>query len=819
VCVRLGKLEFLFDKVWNTFSEDPFSCAAFLESLEPYILSDQLPVIPTIIIQRFVEHYEKREKFGALEACITHLSVMCLDIHQIMVICEKHELYDAIIYIYNNAMLDYISPAEQLLKQVREAISSSQPLTQEQINVGNKLLVYVSGCLAGRAYPFGDVPKDRVKQVKYDIYSTITLIHCRKISPESEHEPPYPHLHTLLAFDTQGFLNVLSIAFEEEEYQTEIGASQKQRLVDLLLQVMLKEDSNFSPAQVGNLFTFLARQIAKGDSSVNISRDLFSKVLTVLTDPEQPGSREEREDSLLDMLEFGGWNLFDENYLETSCQAIGFYRVLRKVYLGQQQYVKLYHSYIKDERRNIQTFNFIQSLFSDGRYSETVKEEIREEIIKTIKDLVNIDLKKTTSITLQFLSQRIPDILQILESEPVYYEFLQELLELRGTGEALGSPVHQATIKQVFTVQLYEQYIELMCVKEPTSVREYVKTKETFRPEVVLDLCEKYNIVDARVYILETMDRHKEAFNILSAILTDKTAQCVDETERKELRIAELNTQLVVVTQFLQRCSEKLTEESREELWCKVLDIISHPLSTVADAEPWRAMVRHIVSTMLGHVGHKKVVSLVLSHPSCSSGLDTWQHLKHMLTELIETFRYEERVLESSIQVQEKERALLIRELVLTKKRALQSYGRRCTVCNLNLIVHPRSVVFDCGCAAHVDCADKCGGATYDIVGNEVWACTSCHPHLHTTQQGRRVTITGATTTSNVPVIDSNLKTALSVWTKMNKTVDYAEAGNFEAEENDFGGNDYIEGEVGHNFLNSDKFKLRLRPDASNNVD
>ena len=28
--------------------------------------------------------------------------------------------------------------------------------------------------------------------------------------------------------------------------------------------VMLKEDSAFSPAQVGYLFTFLARQIAKG---------------------------------------------------------------------------------------------------------------------------------------------------------------------------------------------------------------------------------------------------------------------------------------------------------------------------------------------------------------------------------------------------------------------------------------------------------------------------------------------------------------------------------------------------------------------------
>lgn len=47
------------------------------------IFSDQLTVIPTQIVQEFVTHYEKRQKLEALEACITHLSVMCLDIHQV----------------------------------------------------------------------------------------------------------------------------------------------------------------------------------------------------------------------------------------------------------------------------------------------------------------------------------------------------------------------------------------------------------------------------------------------------------------------------------------------------------------------------------------------------------------------------------------------------------------------------------------------------------------------------------------------------------------------------------------------------------------
>ena len=57
-----------------------------------------------------------RNKLEGLEACLTHLAVDCLDIHQAMSICQEHNLFDAIIYIYNNAMLDYITPVEKLLR-------------------------------------------------------------------------------------------------------------------------------------------------------------------------------------------------------------------------------------------------------------------------------------------------------------------------------------------------------------------------------------------------------------------------------------------------------------------------------------------------------------------------------------------------------------------------------------------------------------------------------------------------------------------------------------------------------------------------------
>ena len=63
-----------------------------------------------------------------------------------------------------------------------------------------------------------------------------------------------------------------------------------------------------------------------GDSGLSISRDLFSRVLEVLTDPREGGSREEREDALLDMVNAGGRDLFEPQQLEQACAGVGFYR-------------------------------------------------------------------------------------------------------------------------------------------------------------------------------------------------------------------------------------------------------------------------------------------------------------------------------------------------------------------------------------------------------------------------------------------------------------------------------------------------------------
>ncbi|CAG2203936.1 Vacuolar protein sorting-associated protein 8 homolog [Mytilus edulis] len=117
-------------------------------------------------------------------------------------------------------MRDFTTPLEELLTVLRSAVDTGKQLTDNQIKLGNKLLVYISCCLAGRAYPLGDIPEDLVSDVKNNMFHCITSLHSKNHTSE---EPIYPHLRTLLQFDTREFLNVLALAFEEEEFNTEEG--------------------------------------------------------------------------------------------------------------------------------------------------------------------------------------------------------------------------------------------------------------------------------------------------------------------------------------------------------------------------------------------------------------------------------------------------------------------------------------------------------------------------------------------------------------------------------------------------------------------
>lgn len=62
----------------------------------------------------------------------------------------------------------------------------------------------------------------------------------------ADNELPYPYLRELLKFDTRETLNVLSLAFMEKEFSTELGFSQRQRIINILLEILSSDVTEVS---------------------------------------------------------------------------------------------------------------------------------------------------------------------------------------------------------------------------------------------------------------------------------------------------------------------------------------------------------------------------------------------------------------------------------------------------------------------------------------------------------------------------------------------------------------------------------------------
>merc|ERR1719234_2048207 len=207
----------------------------------------------------------------------------------------------------------------------------------------------------------------------------------------------------------------------------------------------------------------------------------------------------------------------------------------------------------------------------------------------------------------------------------------------------------------------------------------------------------------------------KEAFDLLTSGLQHQVETLAsEEVESQALQWTSLNTALIVAVTFCQRVSPTLNKvEDREALWLPLLDIVSKPLVTVQDASKegkWRELVRHVVSSMLGHVSHTRVLEAVLADPGAND-TSNWSELRRLLGEIIDTFRYESQLLESSRQVVHEERAALVRRLVGKRLRGLSCSLTKCSSCGQSFKGgqafnkgSSRVAVFHCKHALHTSC-------------------------------------------------------------------------------------------------------------------
>ncbi|KAL0468960.1 Golgi CORVET complex core vacuolar protein 8 domain-containing protein [Neurospora intermedia] len=532
-----GKTDFLFDEMYEWYEEAGLE-GVFLETLEPYIIDGSITAIPPAVVKALVAHFVSNGLETRLEDIICHMDTSTLDLDQVTTLCKKHGLYDALIYVWNQALNDYLTPFIDLLAllvplmQNGHADGTTSVLEKETRETNAlKIFPYLSFILTGKTYPTGETIPDVIAQkAKAEIYwflfSGQSICWPKGSSkrlltqPEQSQEPSFPYLRMILNFDAPSFLSVLNEAFEDSflndspEKQLAGGPSRdlpeeeifgltvdRQYITSILMEIMSSAD--FAKEDTIYLDMFIARNLPKYPQYLLFTGSTLTKVLIELC--QYPGDDLAEDAQLSAEYLLSVYHPPDLPDLIPRFKEAGFYRILKRIYKADKQYGKLTLTYFEDPNEREAIFDCIELCLRP--HSGLTRRQIQD-VHQAIKDhagkLVQIDSVRAAQAIGTYAPELHSHVLDSVSEQPhLRYTYLKTILE----------PSNEVMNVRPPQQDLVEQYLELMCRFEPSHVPEYVnKVQATnLRLEKLLPTMEETGVIDAAVILMAKEGQVKEA--------------------------------------------------------------------------------------------------------------------------------------------------------------------------------------------------------------------------------------------------------------------------------------------------------------------
>ncbi|KAG7292904.1 hypothetical protein NEMBOFW57_002949 [Staphylotrichum longicolle] len=538
-CLGVGDADFLFDEMYEWF-EDAGVEGIFLETLEPYILEGSITAIPPVAVKAMVSHFVSKGWESRLEELICHVDTATLDLDQITTLCKQNSLYDALLYVWNRALNDFVTPFFDLLSLLvplmQSGPSSGNPMDAE-IYGGNalKIFPYLSYVLTGRVYPTGEaLPEDVAQKAKAELYwllfsgKSITWPRGsnRRLltKPNQSQEPSFPYLRLILSFDAASFLSALNEAFEdpflndspEKSASSSSGRDlpeeqifgltvDRQYIVSILMEIMNPTD--FTPNETIYLDMFIARNLPKYPQYLLFPGSTLTKVLVGLC--KFPGKDLAEDAQLSAEYLLSVYQPPDVTELIPLFKEAGFYRILKRIYRGDKQYGKLVQTYFEDPEDQDAVFSCIEIyLRPQAGLTRRQVQDVHQMIKEHSAEFVDLD----PAMAARTVAKHAPELHQYLlesvaEQPGLQYAYLKTILE----------PDNESAIVRSTDTDLVEQYLRLMCRFDPEHVSDYVGLVQSsnLRLEQLLPTMEETGVIDAAVILMAKEGQIQEAMGRL----------------------------------------------------------------------------------------------------------------------------------------------------------------------------------------------------------------------------------------------------------------------------------------------------------------
>ena len=546
-CTSMNDLQFLFEDVYESYVDAGFK-RIFLESLEPHILGDEVESMPPTVVKDLVDDYTARQLTTRLEEMICHLDPRMIDIDQTTSLCKRNGLWDALLYIWNQALNDYTTILDDLVNfgtQLNGATSDPQTRAAQSTSA-SKVFSYLSYILTGRIYPTGKaMSEDQAFAAKARIYhfffSGSNNGRAQVVrSPNRLSPPSFPNLRTILDFDAPSFLSMLNEAFEDSflnghhpqaaegqiqnlpEDQTFGSQVNRQWIISILLEVMTPPD--YEPDDTVYLDMFIARNLPKFPQFILLPGHVLHRVLEGLCRYPNDDIAEDCQLSVEYLLSV--YHPPDLPSLVPIVHAARFYRVLKSIYKVEKQYAELLETSFEDESNPDAIFECIGDCLRHGAgLSEKQVGDVRNVIISHASDMVALDPTKSAAIIEEYAPDLHLVVLQALDDDDYgQLRYLRTILE----------PNHQDSVGQlvlnhVSNRKFVGQYVRLLCDFDPHHVSDYVQHLDSgdLQLEEVLPALENSGVIDAAVVLMaregkvrEGIDRLVQHLGTLEAALT-----------------------------------------------------------------------------------------------------------------------------------------------------------------------------------------------------------------------------------------------------------------------------------------------------------
>ena len=543
-CASMDNLDFLFEDVYDWYQDGDMQ-GVFLESLEPHVLEGEVEIVPPTALKDLVNHYTDRDLHSRLEVMLCHLDPRMMDIDQITFLCKKNSLWDALLYVWSQALNDYTSILADLLDlAVQSNGSATDPSTRvADLSSVSKVFPYLSYMLTGRIYPTGrEMLDDQAFTAKADIYHFFFPVNDSSsakssASPNHRVSAPYPDLRKILDYDAPSFLSMMNEAFEDAfldgqhsqaaggqiqkltEEQTFVAHVPRQWIVTILLEVMTAP--NYEAEDTIYLDMFIARNLPKFPQFIHLPGNDLHRVLERLCRYPETDIAEDCQLSVEYLLSI--YQPPDLPLVIPLLSEARFYRVLKSIYRADKEYAKLLQTCLDDFENPDEVFMCIEDyLKPTAGLTEKQLDEFRAVIIAHAAELVLADPTKAASIIEQYAKDLHGTmLLAIDDDEPAQLQYLRTVLEPADQDDN-GRKSLQSSSDRRFV----EKYVRLLCDYDPHHVNDYVEHLGSgdLRLEEVLPALENSGAVHAAVVLLAREGKVREAINRLTRHLASLEA-------------------------------------------------------------------------------------------------------------------------------------------------------------------------------------------------------------------------------------------------------------------------------------------------------